>query len=651
MKMSIYPNKMICRGTLAGFVSWNGVESDVLKSAIQKYIRRSIFDKALWSVYEYDLIHEMYDREVDRQSTIRSLSTNLIHRLLIISIEDVGIGNPLLPITVDSLVKRYKDIRYTNHAERRRCLHDLVYLMCHSKKTRELSHIRCVYQQRYAFNGIRYKDDTGEYHIYDIENQYGDGSSLDNFIREYDNASDHCFYWFFKASGVKSTLYPLLDYVIENTHQYKDIMSILRQWYKEYDFKENILFAIQIVLLGLRTVDTVDITPPSYDDTIHLENMNNIMISIDPYVYDKHTKIGRKNGMNLSIFATEGAYVDNEWVGTNQEYKKIYTDFRQYTFDELPTTSHSLCNAIYSSGTKKGQKCTNKGKIQGDDGKWYCGVHKPKIEKVYQLHSKITHHISNKQLDDLLSSNTPRGQLLTGSHKKQVLIPTIDIFDKFVIKGPWKTSDITRLNTIIFRMKVLKMFNIPFIQYKLVGTESGNHIYLFSNNISTIPSVHWKYTLTYDKMLYMNAYIVNRESMGILQLHNITEDLQRMYLFHDDYFIFKGLIMLALLRVGDVGFYNILVSNNKAYIADYEENTTRDTFSSIDNILAKKVEKYNTLFISGIKEHTDKIYSMIENIDTHIDTIGSLMQQHDIPIYDIHQEWNDIKEVLISYLE
>ena len=78
-----YPSKMIFRGLQAGGISWNGIEIDVLKSGLQKYIRRGIFDKALWCVYELNLFSEMITRTTEKQSGLKALSTNLIHLLII----------------------------------------------------------------------------------------------------------------------------------------------------------------------------------------------------------------------------------------------------------------------------------------------------------------------------------------------------------------------------------------------------------------------------------------------------------------------------------------------------------------------------------------------------------------------------------------
>ena len=64
-------------------VSWNGFGSDVMKSGLQKYIRRGITEKALFCAGELDLFKEA----LERGETIR---TNFLHRLMVIYLEDVA---------------------------------------------------------------------------------------------------------------------------------------------------------------------------------------------------------------------------------------------------------------------------------------------------------------------------------------------------------------------------------------------------------------------------------------------------------------------------------------------------------------------------------------------------------------------------------
>lgn len=79
----------------------------------------------------------------------------------------------------------------------------------------------------------------------------------------------------------------------------------------------------------------------------------------------------------------------------------------------------------------------------------------------------ITHKISQSEIDKLYRIDTSRGQLLTGRHKKQVFIPIQGRYSGYIIKGPWKSKDVHRLNTMIFRMRVLSTLSISISIFSL----------------------------------------------------------------------------------------------------------------------------------------------------------------------------------------
>jgi hypothetical protein len=84
-------------------LSYNGINPSVLKSAIQKYIRRDNFDKGLWSLIELDLFGEFENDDLiaKNQSLLENLSvdvikmnakkirSNMINRLIVIMSEEI----------------------------------------------------------------------------------------------------------------------------------------------------------------------------------------------------------------------------------------------------------------------------------------------------------------------------------------------------------------------------------------------------------------------------------------------------------------------------------------------------------------------------------------------------------------------------------
>jgi hypothetical protein len=65
-------------------ITWNGYPADVVKSGLQKYIRRSVLEKALYCAAEMDLF-----KEAENAKEAEGIRTNFLHRLMIIFMEDV----------------------------------------------------------------------------------------------------------------------------------------------------------------------------------------------------------------------------------------------------------------------------------------------------------------------------------------------------------------------------------------------------------------------------------------------------------------------------------------------------------------------------------------------------------------------------------
>lgn len=90
-----------------------------------------------------------------------------------------------------------------------------------------------------------------------------------------------------------------------------------------------------------------------------------------------------------------------------------------------------------------------------------------------------------------------------------------------------------------------------------------------------------------------------------------------MNILFGDQFLFKGIVLLAIMRVGDVGPWNVIVpdATGIAVLIDLEENTSRGAFASIENFFAKKANKYTNILTKGIQRSHDKIRRMIEEYD------------------------------------
>lgn len=70
-----------------GAKSYHGIATDILKSGLQKYTRRGMTNKALWCGVELDLF------AYSSKSGGETIRTNVLHRIMIIFIEDISVAN------------------------------------------------------------------------------------------------------------------------------------------------------------------------------------------------------------------------------------------------------------------------------------------------------------------------------------------------------------------------------------------------------------------------------------------------------------------------------------------------------------------------------------------------------------------------------
>jgi hypothetical protein len=120
----------------------SGYNFSVVKSGLQKYIRRGMEEKALKCAEEIDRFAEL-GKSGER------LRTNMIHRLQIIFLEDIGLGNYELWKPMESWIRallqeRTKPDGMRNRAKEIELLECIVRSLCRSNKTRAGSYMNAI---------------------------------------------------------------------------------------------------------------------------------------------------------------------------------------------------------------------------------------------------------------------------------------------------------------------------------------------------------------------------------------------------------------------------------------------------------------------------------------------------------------------------
>jgi hypothetical protein len=305
-------------------ISWNGYPLDILKSGLQKSIRRCNVEDAVYYATELDLFSL-----VDGGERVR---TNMIHRLMIIFLEDIGTSEPCLIYRISDGIFKLLDYRKERigmviNSENFNDIRDkeigilleIVALLCISKHCRELSYYKNVFydclKEIPCSKKIREK--------FSIFKEMGDARNEDfvSLLKKKNplciekafkiHESEEKFGKFYGCSKAPYYIFHLLETMIKNKELGEDgdidylnlekILKVSISWFKELSpIKEDFLCWEFVILCILKnnTYDKSDILSMEFDmeELIKMydRNKNFEKIEIKDYVMDMHTKAGKK---------------------------------------------------------------------------------------------------------------------------------------------------------------------------------------------------------------------------------------------------------------------------------------------------------------------------------------------------------------------
>jgi replication-associated recombination protein RarA len=113
----------------------NGLEADLVISALQKCIRRGEEQLAVRMAYELYITSGFHEEK-------------MWNRLLVISVEDIGFGNDNAPVFVKTMNELRKEFAYGDGDRPIFFIHAIRYL-CRSKKERSSDHIKNIVMKEF----------------------------------------------------------------------------------------------------------------------------------------------------------------------------------------------------------------------------------------------------------------------------------------------------------------------------------------------------------------------------------------------------------------------------------------------------------------------------------------------------------------------
>lgn len=296
----------------------NGYAFDLMKSALQKYIRRGHIEEALYSAFEMYMFKYL--------SGGQAAYTNFINRIRVITLEDIGLGSPSMVITVNNLLNRLSESK--NDRESFVIVAQIVYNMCNSLHYRFYSHIRSFVSDH------KLESPSGFTHTYDLKLDQEFSKDVNDLIYGLENKSltvaSSILNIFNSEEKLKTKRYKstkprflamdIVEWFLKKnkaSQMHLKIHDTCLEWLKTLNVQESFLCALHPVYSYLFFSD---IPKPQEiklnDDPIDLiqKNLTNQPLSIHGYIKDKHTKAGRNTGKTTADFALEGSLVGYENV-------------------------------------------------------------------------------------------------------------------------------------------------------------------------------------------------------------------------------------------------------------------------------------------------------------------------------------------------
>jgi hypothetical protein len=416
--------------------SLNGFSVDVLKSALQKYIRRGNVDMAIYAGIELDLFQ--YEEGGNR------IYTNLIHRLMIIYLEDIGLSAFTIWKDLDIMFDKLllKDSKKEIKTE---ILINIINILSLNSHSRIGSHFNSICTFKNNEKIIKYLENFPE--ITEIYSQINneeldlDLESSENLKKLYTeslkNKNKSCFYWakkiddssIFKPSEKRKIIFQTFLSIVKQ-EKISEYIKIGEKWYKEIDnLKERFLtyFMPLLVWIFNKKKDGNIFKITNWKDYL-VKNIKDKTLIFDDFIYDMHTKKGKKNGKSAIDFIKEGSIVINEDIFF-EEIKRFY-DFSKLLVNSV------LDEKLIHNNTTNNEK--------------FC--------KESELFEFIL-----------------RAQLVTSQYKTDTYYAKDKRNGKIVfVKGPFK--DKNSLRSLRFNYKLRKLLKLKVINFELIKLIEANHL-------------------------------------------------------------------------------------------------------------------------------------------------------------------------------
>ena len=361
-------------------ISYYGYKLDILKSALQKYLRRREETKMLWCLGEIYLFH-VFAKTQQEKRCARGIITNLLNRIIIMMDEELLFAEWDRYLICRSLIERFEKSKREDFM----ALIKLCKLLCRSKLLRLNSDIRGYFDRGMRNWGIP----KPKQHIKSLEEQSNNGFGfmkgggcggnptlkkvnqlrkvgdneevlldMANFIYYFDKKDPSCFYWVFelfyksKSGLIKNARrfkrndgeYIIWAYLFQLSKGNEYLLKYLQYKLEEYFVKtrgERLIWLTASVMAVMHK-DNMDwgVEKMTFDIDVSFFDIYKVFqgrekLTIDDYAIDMHCSLGRKMGKNKVDFIKEGSVVvDEDKEYFVQEWRDMYNGGKIRSFEK-----------------------------------------------------------------------------------------------------------------------------------------------------------------------------------------------------------------------------------------------------------------------------------------------------------------------------
>jgi len=596
-------------------ISMNKIKVDVLKSGLQKYIRRGMLEKCLYCLVELDMFKKLNDKKV------KGLRSNIRNRIIVILNEDIGISNWEIYERIDKLLKLWEKNRNSEDDNERKYLIEIIYYLVKSEKIRLCSWVKGYFG--YCMNDEKIKE---LYENYDkiLENKKDCGKNfyknkdseeikecIDGIVFNLNKNSDNVFYFILKIlrseekSGRRGRrgkkgyiVWDIMLKYIEKHEKLKKLYDIILNWYIKNNNSrgENLIYLINFVLFYLRR-DKID-----WERKLNIKNIKNEDVEkiygenlknkkkLDSFIVDMHSKKGKKKGKNAKDFVLEGSVVENENEKfKNELYKEVYEEYKLKNLNNEKIKKKKKIKKKNKKIKKKKNKKIKLNKKLEEDLEFIDFKKLMNIEKVEDLNNKMCR------------KNTCGGKAMTFFNKEKNII----------VKEMRKSFNYGRDSCIVDDLKndyKIKKMNARRIKSNMIIKKKDKKNKFWENNMEIIE----------EDCVYLIMDMF--ENVGTLVKNKKRRIEKKINLDFLRIMFFRGIF-----RLSDGNYTNVLINKNDELLSidennigkrekildrRYKNNNKKEDIENLLNDMLKNKEEK----LKKIKEKLIE-YEMVENYE------------------------------------